>query len=112
MALKLLDYKTKISSTELQLRRFPVKRIYKLYPNADVEVIKILIQNFIWLNILFFFKLSLTKNPSNGVFSVNVLEKGKRTSRLFKSIQSVKEIENRFNVYYTVNNSSFHFFLL
>lgn len=47
MALKLLDYKTKISSTELQLRRFPVKRIYKLYPNADVEVIKILIQNFI-----------------------------------------------------------------
>jgi len=81
MALKLLDYKAKISSTELQLRKFPVKRIYKLYPKVDVE-------------------LALTKNPSNGTLGINILEKGKRTSRPFKSIQLAKDIENRFYVYY------------
>ncbi len=43
MALKLLDYKTKVSNVELQLRKFPVKKIYKFYANADVEVITYLI---------------------------------------------------------------------
>lgn len=39
MGLKLLDYKTKVSNIEIQLRKFPVKKIYKFYGSIDVEVL-------------------------------------------------------------------------
>jgi hypothetical protein len=35
---KLMDYKTKMSNIELQLRRFSVKKIYRFYANTEVEV--------------------------------------------------------------------------
>lgn len=39
MALKLIDYKTKVSSVQLQLRKFTgIKKVYRFYSNVDVEV--------------------------------------------------------------------------
>eukprot|EP01117_Protostelium_nocturnum_P012268 TRINITY_DN4513_c0_g1_i3.p2 TRINITY_DN4513_c0_g1~~TRINITY_DN4513_c0_g1_i3.p2 ORF type:complete len:483 (-),score=190.70 TRINITY_DN4513_c0_g1_i3:1751-3199(-) len=83
MATKLIDLQTKISNVEIQLRKFPVKKVYRLYSNADVEI-------------------TLLKNPSNGLLSIDVFESGKHLSRPVKSIQSAKGIENRFYIYYTV----------
>jgi len=70
MALKLLDYKSKVSSVELQLRKWPVKKIHKLYSNVDVEIV-------------------LTKNPSNGVLSIDVLDRGKHNPRPLKAVEGV-----------------------
>jgi len=81
MALKLLDYQTKVSNVELQLRRYSVKRIYKFYPNVDVEII-------------------LTKNPGNGTFSVDIVEKGRHFQRSLKTIQMVSGVEHRFTITY------------
>jgi len=81
MALKLLDYKSKVSSVELQLRKWPVKKIHKLYPNVDVEIV-------------------LTKNPSNGVLSIDVLDRGKHNPRPLKGIELAIGMENRFNIIY------------
>jgi len=79
MGLKLLDYKTKMSTVELQLRKFSVKKINKMFPNADVTI-------------------TLTKNPANGVLSLDVNYQGKHTTRPLKSIELCPE--NRFNIYY------------
>jgi len=81
MALKLLDYQTKVSSVELQLRKFQVKRIYKLYPNVDAEIV-------------------LTKNPANSMYSLDVVERGRHYSRPLKQAQLVSGMENRFTVTY------------
>lgn len=83
MALKLIDYQTKVSNVELQLRKFTVKKIYKLYPNVDVEII-------------------LTKNPANGVISLDVVERGRHTSKVLKSVQVVQGFPNRFSAIYAV----------
>jgi len=83
MALKLLDYQTKVSNLELQLRKFQVKRIYKFYPNSDVELI-------------------LTKNPATGVLSIDIVEKGKHTQKPLKMAQltSTSDTQNRFIITY------------
>ncbi|PRP82794.1 erythrocyte binding protein [Planoprotostelium fungivorum] len=81
MAMKLLNLQTKISNVEIQLRRFPVKKVYRLYSNADVE-------------------LTLLKNPSNGTLSIDVFESGRHTNRPLKSIQGIPGSENRFLIYY------------
>jgi len=81
MALKLLDYKSKVSSVELQLRRWPVKKIHKLYPNVDVEIV-------------------LTKNPSNGMISIDVLDKGKHNLKPLKGADLVPNVDNRFTITY------------
>jgi len=82
MALKLLDYKTKVNTVQLQLRKYSVKKIYKFYANADVEI-------------------TLLKNPANGVLSIDVAERGKHLDRAVKSIQRINGMENRFIIYYT-----------
>jgi len=88
MALKLLDFQSKMSNLEIQLRKFPVKKIYKFYANVDVEIV-------------------LTKNPSNGMLSLDVIEKGKHFARPLKSIQITPPLEtqeiNRFTITYTDN---------
>jgi len=81
MALKLIDYQTKVSNVELQLRKFTVKRIYKLYPNIDVEIV-------------------LTKNPSNGVISLDVIERGRHTAKSLRSVQTIPSVANRFMITY------------
>jgi len=83
LGLKLLDFQSKMSSVELQLRKFPVRKIYKFYANVDVEIV-------------------LTKNPSNGLLGLDVVEKGKHFLRPLKSVASLSlASDNRFIIAYT-----------
>jgi len=45
-------------------------------------------------------EIILTKNPGNGTFSVDIVEKGRHFQRSLKTIQMVSGVEHRFTITY------------
>jgi predicted nucleic acid-binding Zn-ribbon protein len=84
MAMKLISLKQKIDSVESVLCKYFVKKLYKVFPSDDAQ-------------------LSMTRNPSTQVVSLDILVNGKKVSHSLDSIQSVTiypKSETRFSVTY------------
>lgn len=71
LAFKLMELKSQLDCLQLQLRRFSVKKIGKLLPKSDAEII-------------------LSKNPSNGLLMIDVVVNGKHHIHLLSSIVQVQ----------------------
>eukprot|EP00029_Vermamoeba_vermiformis_P009631 TRINITY_DN4872_c0_g1_i1.p1 TRINITY_DN4872_c0_g1~~TRINITY_DN4872_c0_g1_i1.p1 ORF type:complete len:490 (+),score=95.70 TRINITY_DN4872_c0_g1_i1:50-1519(+) len=84
MAMKLISLKQKIDSVESVLCKYFVKKLYKVFPSDDAQ-------------------LSMTRNPSTQVVSLDILVNGKKVSHSLDAIQSVTiypKSETRFSITY------------